>query len=76
MVLKMHGGGTPQSTSQVLSVPAYVKKKAVNPGRKIECTRTRMMEKSPDVQFRIRFSSWNVGSMSGKWGVGGGNQRL
>ena len=26
-----------------------------------------MMGKSPDVQFGIRFSTWNVGSMSGKW---------
>ena len=39
-----------------------------NPGRNIECTRARMMEKSPDVQFGIRFSTWNVGSMLGKWG--------
>ena len=36
MVLTMYGGGTPQSTSQVLSVPAYVRKKELNPGRKIE----------------------------------------
>ena len=27
-----------------------------------------MMGKSLDVQFGIRFSTWNVGSMSGKWG--------
>ena len=27
-----------------------------------------MMEKSPDIQFGIQFSTWNVGSMSGKWG--------
>ena len=27
-----------------------------------------MIGKSPDVQFGIRFSTWNVGSMSGKWG--------
>ena len=27
-----------------------------------------MMGKSPDVQFGIQFSTWNVGSMSGKWG--------
>ena len=26
------------------------------------------MEKSPDVQFEIWLSTWNVGSMSGKWG--------
>ena len=61
-------GGTPQSASQVLSVPAYVRKKALNSGRKIDCPRARMMGKSPDVQFGIRFSAWNVGSMSGKWG--------
>ena len=64
----MYGGGMPQSTSQVLSVPAYVRKKALNPRRKIECTCARMMEKFPAVQFGIQFSTWNVGSMSGKWG--------
>ena len=68
MVLTMHRGGTPQSTSQVLSVPAYVRKKALNPGRKIECTRAQMMGKSPCVQFGIRFSTWNVGFRSGKHG--------
>ena len=26
------------------------------------------MGKSPDVQFEVRFSTWNVGSMSAKWG--------
>ena len=46
----------------------YVRKKALNPGRKIRCTSTRRMGKSPDVQFGIWFSIWNVGSMSGKWG--------
>ena len=49
MVLTMYGGGTPQSTSQAISVPAYVTKKALNPGRKIECTCARMMGKFPDV---------------------------
>ena len=68
MVLTMCGGGTPQSTSQVLSVPANVRKKALNAGRKIECTCARMMGKFPDVQFGIRFSTWNVGSMLRKWG--------
>ena len=52
----MHGVGTPQSTSQELSVLAYVRKKALKPGRKIECTRARMMGKSPDVQFGIQFN--------------------
>ena len=60
-------GGTPSSTSQALSVPAYIRKKALNPRIKIECTRARMIRKFPDVQFGIRFSAWNVGSMSGKW---------
>ena len=64
----MYGGGTPQSTSQALSVPAYVRKKALNPGRKIEGTCAQMIGKFPDVQFGISFSTWNVGSMSGKWG--------
>ena len=63
----MYGEGTPRSISQVLSVSAYVRKKALNPERKVECTRARMMGKFPDVQFGIRFSTWNVGSMSGKW---------
>ena len=65
MVLTMHGGGTPQSTSQALSEPAYVRKKALNPERKTECTRAQMVGKCPDVQFGIRFSTWNVGSMAG-----------
>ena len=66
MVLTMYEGGTPQSTSQALSVPACVRKKALNPRRKIECTCARMIGKFPDVQFGIWFSTWNVGSMSGK----------
>ena len=57
-----------ESTSQALSVHAYVRKKALNPGRKIECTCARMMGTFPDVQFGIRFSTWNVGSISGRWG--------
>ena len=52
----------------LLSVPAYIKKKALNLGRKIECTYPQMKGKSPDVQFGIRFSTWNIGSMLGKWG--------
>ena len=68
MVLTIYGGGTPRSTSQALSVPAYIRKKALNPGRKIECTHARMVGKFPDVQFGIRFSTWNVGSLLGKWG--------
>ena len=35
MVLIMHGGGPPQSSSQVISVPAYIRKKALNLERKI-----------------------------------------
>ena len=68
MVLIMYEGGTPQGISQALSVPAYMRKKALNPGRKIECTCARMMGKFPNVQFRIWFSTWNLGSMLGKWG--------
>ena len=67
MVLTMHGGGTPQSTLQALSKPAYVRKKPLNPRGKTECTCARMMGKSPDVQFGIWFSTWNMESMSGKW---------
>ena len=60
MLLTMHWGRTPQSTSQALSVLAYVRKKALNPGRKIKCTRARRMGESPDVQFGVQFSTWNV----------------
>ena len=49
-------------------MPAYVRNKALNPGRKIECTCAQMMGKFPDVQLGIRFSTWNVGSMLRKWG--------
>ena len=62
----MHGGGTPQSTSQVLSLPAYVRKKSLHPKRKIDCTHAQIMGKPPDVQFGIQFSTWNVQSM---WGT-------
>ena len=65
MVLTIHGVGTPQSTSQALSVPANIINKPLNPGRKIECYGTRMMGKFPDVQFGIRFSIWNVGKVGG-----------
>ena len=68
MLLTMHGGGTHQSVSQTLSVPAYVRKKALNPERKINCTRSQMMGKSPDVKLGIRFSIWYVGYLSGMWG--------
>ena len=50
----MHREGTPQST-----MSAYVRKKTLNPGRKIECTGARI---------GVRFSTCNVGSISGKWG--------
>ena len=52
----------------MLSVPAYVRKKPVNPGRRTGCTSDRMMGESPDIQYGIRFLTCNVGSMSGKWG--------
>ena len=64
----MHGEGAPPRTSQVLLVPPYIRKKALNPGRKTECTHARMMEKFPDVEFGIWFSTWNVKYMLGKWG--------
>ena len=57
----------PKSTSPVLSVPAYIKKKPLNSRRKTECTCAQMMGKSPDVQFGIWFSTWNVGFLSRKW---------
>ena len=42
-------------------------KEGTEPRRKIECTGARMMQKSLDVQFGIRFSTWNVESIFGKW---------
>ena len=71
MVLTMHRGGTSPSTLQVLSVPAYVRKKALNPDRHIEYTHVWMIGKSPGVQFGIQFSTLNVGSISRKWQEGG-----
>ena len=52
MVLTMYGRGSPQSTSQTLSVRAY------------EITLARMI-KPPDLQFGIRFSTWNGGGGGG-----------
>ena len=52
MVLTMYGRGSPQSTSQTLSVRAY------------EITLARMI-KPPDLQFGIRFSTWNGGGAGG-----------
>ena len=72
MVLTMHGGGTPQSTSQAVSVAVYVRKKALNPGRKIECTRVRMMGKPPDVQIWNPVLNMKCGIYFGKVGGGGG----
>ena len=43
MVLIMHGGDMAQSTSQTISKLAYVRKKAQNLGRKIECTYAQMI---------------------------------
>ena len=65
MMLTMHEQGAPQIILEALSVPAYVRKKALKPGRKFECTHAR---ESPDAQFGILFSTWNVGCISGKWG--------
>ena len=64
----MYGGYTPQSTSQMLSVPTYIRKKTLNPGRKIESTRAQIMRKSSDVQFGIQLPTLNMGSMQEKWG--------
>ena len=63
----MHGIGTLQSTLQALLVPACIRNKARDPRRKVECTHARMMGKSPNIQFRIQFSTWNVGSLLRKW---------
>ena len=52
----------------MLFIVTIVRKKALNPRRKIECTCARMMGKSPDVQFGIWFSTWNLRPVSGKWG--------
>ena len=64
----MHEGGNPQSTSQALSVPIYVRKKPLNTERRIQWTRARMMRKFTDVQLGILFSTWNL--VLG-WGSGG-----
>ena len=61
------GGGTLQSTLQVKSMPAYVRKKTLNPGRKIEYIHARLVGKFSDVQFGICFLTLNVGYMLGKW---------
>ena len=59
----MYGGGTAQSTLQVLSVPARIKKKALKSGRKTECT-------CADVQSGIQFL-WMWGLCRGSGGGGG-----
>ena len=39
------------------------------PYRHYQCLpRAQTMGKSPDVQFGIQFSTWNVGSILEKWG--------
>ena len=62
----MHGWGTPQSASQTISMLAYVRKKALSPGKRIECTCALVMGKSSDIQFGIQISTWNMGSMLGR----------
>ena len=47
-------------------MPVFVRKKPVNRGRKTECTSDRMMGKSPDIQYGIKFLTCSVGSMLGK----------
>ena len=42
-------------------MPAYVRKKILSHRREFECTCDRMIGKSPNVQFGIRFSTWSVG---------------
>ena len=61
----MYGGGTLRSTWQALSVPAYVRKKELNPGRKIECTRAQLMGKFPDVQLGFQNGMWDLCRKSG-----------
>ena len=64
----MHEGGIPQSSSQAISMPAYLRKKALNTQIKIEYTCTWMMGKSPDVQFGIHFFNMERGIYLGKVG--------
>ena len=52
MVLTIHGGGTLQSSSQMISVPPSIRKKALNLGIKFECTHAWVIGKS-GVQFGI-----------------------
>ena len=49
---------------------AYARKKTLNRGRKIGRTCAIMMAKFLDVQFGIRFSAWNVGSMGKRKNIG------
>lgn len=41
---------------------AYTKKHALDLGERFEGTYALMRQKTPDVQFRIRFASYNVGT--------------
>ena len=68
MVLTMHWGDTLQSSLHEISAPVYVRKKILNPRRKIECNHAKILGKCPNIQFRIRSSIWNVVSISGNWG--------
>ena len=49
------------------TINACLHSKALDPRRKTEYNCAQMIGKS-DVRFRIWFSTWNVGSMLGKWG--------
>ena len=65
MVLTIHRGGTPQSTSQARSVPAYIKKKALNPGKKIECSNDEKISWctiwNPGFNMECGICVWKVG---------------
>ena len=64
MLLTMHWGRTPQSTSQALSVLAYVRKKALNPEEKSSAL---VLEGWENLLMYNLESSFQHG-MSGKWG--------
>ena len=61
------GEGTPPRTSQVLLVPPYIRKKALNPGRKTECTHARMMVLNMECKIYVGKVGWNIWDFEKTW---------
>lgn len=66
MVCLLLEGGIPRSTLWTSLVPIYVRKNASVSQGGSEGTCARMRAKTPDIQIRIWFSSWNNDVLSGK----------